>query len=106
MSSTAPISNKKPAPHTCPIAKVADLLSDSWTMLIIRDLLDGPRRFCELERSLDGIRSRTLTLKLKKLVKEHVASKDDASHLYSITDQGKNLGEVIDAMHHYGKKWL
>ena len=106
MPSTRIASAKNTSSHVCPIAKVANLLSDSWTMLIIRDLLDGPRRFCELERSLDGISSRTLTLKLKKLVKEHVATKDDASHLYSITDQGKNLGEVIDAMHHYGKKWL
>ena len=94
------------AVKTCPIAKVADLLSDSWTMLIIRDLLVEPRRFSELERSLVGISSRTLTIKLKKLVDEHVVTKDDVSHLYSITAQGKNLGEVIDAMHHYGKKWL
>ena len=106
MSSIQTTTTNKLPQHACPIAKVANLLSDSWTMLIIRDLLAGPRRFCELERSLIGISSRTLTIKLKKLVEERVASKDDASHLYSITDQGKNLGEVIDAMHHYGKKWL
>ena len=92
--------------NVCPIAKVADLLSDSWTMLIIRDLLTSPARFCELERSLSGVSSRTLTLKLKKLVSEQIISKDDVTHYYSITKQGKNLGKVIDAMHSYGKKWL
>lgn len=91
---------------TCPIAKVATLLSDSWTMLIIRDLLITPMRFCELERSLEGISSRTLTIKLKRLVDEKVISKDEVTHYYSITTQGKSLGEVMDAMHGYGKKWL
>jgi DNA-binding HxlR family transcriptional regulator len=100
---TAP--SKRPA-KACPIAKVADLLSDSWTMLVIRDLLAGPRRFCELERSLDGVSSRTLTIKLKKLVDKRIAAKDDATHCYAITDQGKNLGRIIDAMHKYGEKWL
>lgn len=94
-------------PHKgCPIAKVANLLSDSWTMLIIRDLLNSPARFCELERSLSGVSSRTLTLKLKKLTKEKVITKDNVTHCYSITKQGENLGKIIDAMHEYGKKWL
>jgi len=91
---------------TCPVAKVADLLSDSWTMLIIRDILRAPARFCELERSLHGISTRTLTIKLKRLVEEKVIAKDDETHLYSITKQGESLGSVIDAMHSYGKKWL
>ena len=94
------------SPNTCPVAKVAELLSDSWTMLIIRDLLVSPMRFCELETSLDGISTRTLTLKLKKLIAEKVIDKDDASHYYSITKQGKKLAEVIEAMRGYGKKWL
>jgi DNA-binding HxlR family transcriptional regulator len=94
------------SPNTCPVAKVADLLSDTWTMLIIRDLLVSPMRFCELETSLEGISTRTLTLKLKKLVTEKVINKDDATHYYSITKQGQNLAEVIEAMRGYGKKWL
>jgi len=99
-------SNKSTRTKTCPIAKVANLLSDSWTMLIIRDLLNSPARFCELERSLSGVSSRTLTLKLKKLTQEKVITKDDVTHYYSITKQGENLGKVIDAMHGYGEKWL
>ena len=94
------------SPKTCPIAKVASLLSDSWTMLIIRDLLRSPMRFCELEQSLLGVSSRTLTVKLKKLVQEQVINKDDVTHRYSITKQGKNLGKVLDAMAGYGKKYL
>ncbi|MES2314744.1 MAG: helix-turn-helix domain-containing protein [Patescibacteria group bacterium] len=97
----APIHSTK----TCPVAEVAELLSDSWTMLIIRDLLNGPMRFCELERSLEGVSTRTLTLKLKKLVKEKVITKDEESHYYSITKQGTHLSTVIDAMRVYGTKY-
>lgn len=94
------------SPNTCPVAEVAELLSDAWTMLIIRDLLNGPMRFCELERSLEGVSTRTLTLKLKKLVEEKVISKDEESHLYAITKQGTHLGTIIDAMRNYGKEYL
>ena len=103
MVNNSPQKNKS---ESCPIAKVANLLSDSWTILIIRDLLNSPARFCELERSLTGVSSRTLTLKLKKLVSKKIISNDQTTHLYSITKQGENLGKVIDAMHGYGEKWL
>ncbi|MDR3558261.1 MAG: helix-turn-helix domain-containing protein [Candidatus Pacebacteria bacterium] len=93
-----------PATHSskmCPVAKVAHLLSDSWTMLIIRDLLREPARFSELERSLAGVSSRTLTLKLKKLVDEGIVAKDGL--LYSITKPGEHLRDVISAMEKCGK---
>ncbi|MDD5165226.1 MAG: helix-turn-helix domain-containing protein [Candidatus Pacebacteria bacterium] len=92
--------------NTCPVAEVAELLSDTWTMLIIRDLLNAPMRFCELERSLEGVSTRTLTLKLKKLVTEKIISKDEESHFYSITKQGTHLGAIVDAMRNYGKEYL
>ncbi|MEI7688749.1 MAG: helix-turn-helix domain-containing protein [Candidatus Nomurabacteria bacterium] len=88
--------------HTnCPIAKTAQLLSDSWTMLIIRDLLGNSMRFCEIETSLDGISSRTLALKLKRLEEEKIIKKSEL--YYSLTAQGKKLKKVIDAMESWGK---
>lgn len=89
----------------CPIQKTATLLSDTWTMLIIRDLLGGPRRFCDLERSLEGISTRTLTLKLKKLESEHLIKKL-ASGAYAATPRGKGLRAVETAMRRYGEKYL
>ncbi len=89
----------------CPVQKTATLLSDTWTMLIVRDLLTGPRRFCELERSLEGISTRTLTLKLKTLKKERLVTKNkDGS--YSATPRGKGLRIVESAMRRYGEKYL
>ena len=93
----------KPTPHSnCAVSKTATLLSDPWTMLIIRDLLKSQMRFCELERSLAGISTRTLTLKLKRLEAEAIVIKKDDVH-YSLTASGKKLKKVIDAMEAWGK---
>lgn len=88
--------------HTnCPVAKTAQLLSDTWTMLIIRDLLKGSMRFSELEDSLGSISSRTLTLKLKRLEEESIVVKSNLH--YSLTPRGKKLKKIIDAMESWGK---
>ncbi len=89
---------------SCPVARVATLLSDTWTMLIIRDILKSPMRFGELEKSLVGISTRTLTNKLKFLEHEKIIVKNDVS--YTITPKGKYLGTIITAMSKYGKKYL
>lgn len=86
---------------SCPIARVATLLSDPWTMLIIRDLLKEPMRFSILERSLSGISTRTLTSKIKNLEKEGIITKVENS--YAITKKGAKLKKVIDAMSDFGK---
>lgn len=86
---------------TCPIAKTAKLMSDTWTMLIIRDLLKGEMRFSELENSLSGISSRTLTLKLKKLEQAGIVGKSQLH--YKLTSSGKKLNKVIVAMESWGK---
>ncbi|MEI7765638.1 MAG: helix-turn-helix domain-containing protein [bacterium] len=88
--------------NDCPIAKVATLLSDPWTMLVIRDLLKNEMRFSDLERSLVGISSRTLTSKIKNLESEGIIQKKDL--IYFITKKGAKLEKVIDAMHAYGKE--
>lgn len=88
-------------PQSCAIAKTAALLSDPWTMLIIRDLLRSDLRFCELERQLDGISTRTLTIKLKTLEEQGIIQKLD--HGYTITKVGKKLQSVLDAMEDFGE---
>ena len=91
-------------PKICPIQKTAELLSDVWTILVIRELISENKRFCELERDLPGISTRTLTLKLKKLTKEKLVKKSDVD--YALTSKGKKLGIVFDAMNKYGKTYL
>ncbi|MCF7815627.1 MAG: helix-turn-helix transcriptional regulator [Candidatus Pacebacteria bacterium] len=91
--------------HTCPITKVITLLSDRWTMFIMSALIEEPKRFSELEKWLEQISSRTLTLKLKKLVEEGFVQKSD-SGVYSLTKKGQGLRIVVRAMKKYNDLYL
>lgn len=83
---------------------MADILGDSCTLLILRDLLDKPRRFSDLETSLSGISSRTLTNKLRSLENEGLIARKKFS--YTLTKKGTALHDVIEEMRKYGKKYL
>ena len=89
----------------CPITKVATLLSDTWTMLILRALTEGPKRFCEMEKWLDGISTRTLTLKLQKLTDEKLITKN-ADGYYEVTEKGAGIKIIEKAMVKYSKLYL
>lgn len=89
--------------ETCPVTEVALLLSDTWTMLIMHKLLSTRKlmRFCELEQSLKGISTRTLTAKLKILIEKKIILKEE--HGYSLTKMGMQFKPVITAMQKIGK---
>ncbi|MCX6703236.1 MAG: helix-turn-helix domain-containing protein [Candidatus Zambryskibacteria bacterium] len=94
---------------TCPIAKVADLVGDSCTLLIIRDLLKKPRRFGELTESLSGISSRTITKKLKYLEEQEIIVRTEFNERpprveYSLTKKGSGLKTLVKEMERYGKE--
>lgn len=94
----------KGTPTTCPITKVATLLSDTWTMLIMHALTESPKRFCELELALSGISTRTLTLKLQKLTTEGLIEKHES--MYRATKKGAGLKIIEKAMKKYGEQYL
>ncbi len=87
----------------CPVIYAANLIGDTWVILIVRELLLGPARFCELERSLGGISTRTLTAKLKKLEEEDIVRKNEL--YYSLTSKGVALGASIATIEQFGKKY-
>ena len=74
-------------------------------MLIVRELLTGEKRFCEIERALEGISTRTLTLKLKKLADEGIVEKT-GDGTYDATKKGRGLRLIEKAMLNYGKRYL
>lgn len=82
-----------------------------WTLLVIRDLADGRSRFCELERSLQGISPRTLSLRLRALEEEGIVERQTFPEVpprveYSLTAKGKALVPLIEDMRTYGREWL
>ncbi|MGH2923498.1 MAG: winged helix-turn-helix transcriptional regulator [Solirubrobacterales bacterium] len=95
----------------CPVCRTADIVCGKWTMLIIRDLASGRSRFCELERSLDGISPRTLSLRLRALEEEGVVERRTYPEVpprveYALTDKGRALAPLIEDMRSYGRRWL
>ncbi len=102
---------KKDTCTHCPLAKTASLVGDHWTLLVIRDLLTGTKRFGDLQTSLDAISSRTLTKKLEQLVLHGLVIRKEYSEKpprvdYSLTAKGKDLHEISEAMRRYGEKHL
>ncbi len=91
--------------HVCPIREVAELLSDTWTMLIMRALTESPKRFCELEAWLGNISTRTLTLRLQALTEKGLIEKRDTSY-YAPTEKGKGLKIIEKAMVKYSEQYL
>lgn len=95
---------------TCPVGKVAALVGDPCSLLIIRDLLKSPRRFSELEQSLKSS-SRTLAKKLKMLECEKLVARKESSGAptcvkYALTKKGAALEPTINAMRAFGEKYL
>jgi DNA-binding HxlR family transcriptional regulator len=96
---------------SCPVAKTANLIGDSCTLLILRDLLSGSKRFKDFEGSLDGISTRTLTKKLAQLVEEGIILRTINKHNrtiveYTLSKKGADLEQVLKAMELYGAKHL
>lgn len=89
------------------VAVSADIIGTKWTALLIFDLAGGTRRFRELEHSLAGISSRTLAERLRTLeragiVRRHSYPESPPRVEYELTDRGRELLPVIDAMTEFG----
>jgi DNA-binding HxlR family transcriptional regulator len=96
---------------TCPVCRTAEVVCGKWTLLLIRDLADGSSRFCELERSLEGISPRTLSLRLRALEEEGIVERHTYPEVpprveYALTVKGEALVPLIDDMRKYGTTWL
>ena len=96
---------------TCPVCRTAEIVCGKWTLLLIRDLANGSSRFSELERSLEGISPRTLSLRLRALEEEGVVERHTFPEVpprveYALTAKGEALIPLVDDMRTYGKRWL
>ena len=95
----------------CPVARTASIVSGKWTLLIIRDLTTGTKRFSELERSLVGISPKTLSERLSALESEGILQRKTYAEVppkveYSLTEKGQALFVLIEDMRAYGRRWL
>jgi DNA-binding HxlR family transcriptional regulator len=96
---------------SCPVCRTAEVVCGKWTLLLIRDLAEGSARFCELERSLEGISPRTLSLRLRALEEEGVVERHTYPEVpprveYALTAKGEALVPLVEDMRSYGMRWL
>ena len=99
------------AESSCPVGSCAEIISGKWTLLVIRDLAEESRRFCELERSLEGISPRTLSLRLRALEECGIVERQTYPEVpprveYALTEKGRDLVPLIEDMREYGRRWL
>jgi DNA-binding HxlR family transcriptional regulator len=94
----------------CPIARTLDVIGERWTLLILRDLvLDGPRKFQDLEQSLSGISPNTLSARLKTLEESGIVERrfytDHPPRAeYLITSKGLELRPILRTLKTWGEK--
>jgi len=100
-----------PEQVSCPLARAAAIVGSRWTLLILRDLSLGSRRFGELQSSLDGISPKTLSDRLKTLERQGVIHRSEhrgapVRVCYELTAKGQGLLPVLDSLRAYGERYL
>lgn len=102
-----PMTRKSLSEAHCPVARSVDIVGDVWSLLIIRDVFDGLRRFTELQKNL-GVAKNILASRLKTLVENGIlslvpASDGTAYQEYILTERGKGLFSVIVGLRQWGE---
>jgi DNA-binding HxlR family transcriptional regulator/putative sterol carrier protein len=95
----------------CAVARALDLVGERWTLLVVRELLTGPKRFKDLLEGLPGIGTNLLTTRLKDLERYRVVHRTTlpppaASKVYELTELGRSLEPVIAALGRWGLEFL
>lgn len=91
----------------CPVETTLLMISDKWKILIIRDLLDGTKRFGQLKSSVNGISQKVLTSNLRNLESCGLISRKVYAEIppkveYSLTELGQSLQPIIETMATWG----
>ena len=106
----APPPKRHPYDQWSPDARALDLVGDKWTLLIIRDLAAGPRRFVELQRVLPGISTEQLRSRLNRMVADGLLTRQRYREVpprvdYELTERSRELMPVLGALARWGYDW-
>ena len=93
----------------CGLARTLDVVGDRWTLLIVRELLPGPRRFTDLIDGLPGIARNLLTERLRALERDGIIARNDlpppaARQVYELTDDGRDLANAMAPLIAWGSR--
>lgn len=93
----------------CPVALASEVLAERWTLLIVRELVIGGRRFNEIDRGLPGISRSLLKQRLDHLERKGVVERVDLpgrGHEYHLTPAGRDLEGVVMAVGEWAVRWM
>src|SRR3982751_5920558 len=105
-----PPPKRHPYDQWSPDARALDLVGDKWTLLIVRDLMAGPRRFVQLQHVLPGISTEQLRSRLNRMVADGLLTRQRFREVpprveYSLTERARELSPVIGALARWGYDW-
>jgi DNA-binding HxlR family transcriptional regulator len=108
--SATPPPKRHPYNQWAPDARALDLVGDKWTLLIVRDLAGGPRRFVELQRVLPGISTEQLRSRLNRMVADGLLTRQRYREVpprvdYELTERARDLLPVVGALARWGYRW-
>lgn len=100
---------KKELP-ACPVETTLMLIGDKWKVLILRDLMPGTKRFGELKRSIGSVSQKVLTAQLRAMEEKGLVARKVYAEVpprveYSLTELGKSLQPILDAMRTWGENY-
>jgi DNA-binding HxlR family transcriptional regulator len=105
-----PPPKRHPYDQWSPDTRALDLVGDKWTLLIVRDLAAGPRRFVELQRVLPGISTEQLRSRLNRMVADGLLTRQRYREVpprvdYELTERARDLMPVLGALARWGYEW-
>lgn len=94
----------------CPVETTLMLIGDKWKVLILRDLMPGTKRFGELKKSIGNVSQKVLTAQLRDMEEKGLVSRKVYAEVpprveYSLTELGKSLNPILDAMRAWGENY-
>lgn len=95
----------------CPLAMAAEVLCTRWTMVLMRELMAGSTRFNDLRRGVPKMSPTLLSQRLKELelcgiVQRRALQSEKGIFEYHLTEAGRDVGPVVEAMGFWGQKWV
>lgn len=94
----------------CPVENTLTLISDKWEVLILRDLIPGTKRFGELKKSIGNVSQKVLTAQLRQMEDSGLLTRTVYPEVpprveYTLTDLGRSLKPILDAMWTWGENY-
>lgn len=94
----------------CPVETTLTLIGDKWKVLIIRDLIDGTKRFGELKKSIGSVSQKVLTAQLRDMEEKELLSRKVYAEVpprveYTLTELGYSLKPILDALWNWGEEY-